>query len=106
MARSSGAKEPAVTRQQVIESLGPAKTAGLRYVSDRNHGIIRRKKPGQGFYYIGLAGRILHDSTSLRRVMSLVIPPAWKDVWICSDPGGHLQTTGREGPRDAGPLAQ
>lgn len=54
LARSSVAKEPAVTlrRQQVIESLGPAKTAGLRYVSDGHHGIIRRKNPGAGFYYI------------------------------------------------------
>lgn len=91
------AKEPAnkLPRKQVIESLGSAKTAGLRYVSDGSPGIVRKKR-GQGFYYIGPGGKVLRDATSLRRVRSLVIPPAWKDVWICSDPDGHLQATGRD----------
>jgi DNA topoisomerase-1 len=30
----------------------------------------------------------------LDRIRALAIPPAWQDVWICSDPMGHLQATG------------
>jgi DNA topoisomerase-1 len=36
------------------------------------------------------------DRTVLRRIRSLAIPPAWTDVWICTDPSGHLQATGRD----------
>ncbi len=38
----------------------------------------------------------MRDKRHLRRIRSLVIPPAWKDVWICGDPNGHLQATGRD----------
>ncbi len=97
MAPSVNTKDPAIKfgQKQVIESLGAAKTAGLRYVSDGSPGIVRRKR-GQKFYYISPTGKVLRDSSSLRRVRSLVIPPAWKDVWICSDIDGHLQATGRD----------
>jgi DNA topoisomerase I len=37
---------------------------------------------------------MVKSSTELKRIRSLVIPPAWKDVWICSHPNGHLQATG------------
>ncbi len=95
---SSGVAEGPATnhrRKQVIESIGSAKTAGLRYVSDASPGVIRRRR-GQGFYYISPAGKVLRDPSSVRRIKSLVIPPAWKDVWICPDPDGHLQATGRD----------
>jgi len=32
----------------------------------------------------------------LRRIKALAVPPAWRDVWICPDPLGHLQATGRD----------
>lgn len=38
----------------------------------------------------------MHDLALLARVRSLVIPPAWTDVWICADPNGHIQATGRD----------
>jgi DNA topoisomerase I len=72
-----------------------AKEAGLRYVSDTQPGI-RRKRRGKGFTYLGADGETIHDSKTLARIRSLAIPPAWTDVWICPSPNGHLQATGRD----------
>jgi DNA topoisomerase I len=72
-----------------------AVSAGLRYVADDRPGI-RRRKAGGGFFYLGQDGDRLSHAESLERVRSLVIPPAWKDVWICPFPNGHLQATGRD----------
>ncbi|MFN2607763.1 MAG: DNA topoisomerase IB [Acidimicrobiales bacterium] len=55
---------------------------------------IRRRRAGRGFSYVGLDGRRVTDPEVLDRVRSLVIPPAWADVWICPDPRGHIQATG------------
>jgi DNA topoisomerase-1 len=72
-----------------------AKEAGLRYVSDTQPGIAR-KRNGKGFRYIDSAGLPVRDPEVLARIRSLVIPPAWIDVWICQNPKGHLQVTGRD----------
>ena len=72
-----------------------AREAGLRYVSDAQPGILR-KRQGKGFRYIGVDGKPLRDPETLARIKSLVIPPAWKQVWICTNPKGHLQATGRD----------
>ena len=72
-----------------------AKLAGLQYVNDSARGI-RREKRGQSFGYIGSDGKTIRDRKTLDRIRSMVIPPAWKDVWICCDPNGHLQATGRD----------
>jgi DNA topoisomerase I len=72
-----------------------AKAAGLRYVSDSKPGI-QRKRRGSGFRYVDAAGKPLRDKQTLARIKSLVIPPAWTDVWICPIPNGHLQATGRD----------
>jgi DNA topoisomerase-1 len=72
-----------------------AKAAGLRYTTDATPGI-RRRKVGTGFTYITPAGRVLREPAELHRIRSLVIPPAWRDVWICPDARGHLQATGRD----------
>jgi DNA topoisomerase I len=72
-----------------------AKEAGLRYVSDAQPGI-RRKRRGKGFTYTESNGQTVHDAKTLARIRSLAIPPAWTDVWICSSPNGHLQATGRD----------
>lgn len=37
---------------------------------------------------------MIRDSAVLKRIRSLVIPPAWKDVWICVEANGHLQVVG------------
>jgi DNA topoisomerase I len=72
-----------------------AKTAGLRYVTGEGRGI-RRRRSGTGFVYVGPEGRTIRDPQELRRIKSLAIPPAWRDVWICPDSRGHLQATGRD----------
>lgn len=72
-----------------------ARSVGLRYVCDQGRGIRREKGP-LGFRYIGTDGRVIRKASTLKRIRALVIPPAWTDVWICTDPRGHLQATGRD----------
>jgi DNA topoisomerase-1 len=72
-----------------------ARAAGLRYVSDLGPGI-RRKRAGKAFSYTAPDGSTIRDRKVIRRIKSLVIPPAWTDVWICPDPRGHIQATGRD----------
>jgi len=72
-----------------------AKDAGLRYVSDTRPGIRREMGP-LGFKYLGTTGRLIRDKAEIGRINKLAIPPAWTDVWICPDPRGHIQATGRD----------
>jgi DNA topoisomerase IB len=62
--------------------------------SDSSSAGIRRKKHGRGFSFEDNAGTKITDEETLRRIRDLTIPPAWKDVWICPDPNGHIQATG------------
>jgi DNA topoisomerase I len=55
---------------------------------------IRRRGAGRGFFYLDEDGSRIDDREVLARIRSLAIPPAWTDVWICSDPVGHIQATG------------
>jgi len=83
----------------LAETLRPtpvdAERASLVHVSDDTPGIIRRGR-GKGFQYLGPDGREVKDKENLERIASLAIPPAWKNVWICPDPNGHIQATGRD----------
>jgi DNA topoisomerase-1 len=72
-----------------------ARTAGLRYVDDSKPGI-RRRRCGRGFTYLAPGGGTIRDREVRRRIEALAIPPAWEEVWICPDPRGHLQATGRD----------
>jgi DNA topoisomerase-1 len=72
-----------------------ARAAGLRYVHDDRPGI-RREAAKEGFRYVGAKGAPVEDEATLKRIKSLVIPPAWQDVWICPQANGHLQATGRD----------
>src|SRR5438034_6852239 len=90
--RSRRKKSPTVTVPAPVES---AKAAGLRYVSDEMTGI-RRIRAGSGFRYVNPRGKSIRDPGTLRRIQSLVIPPAWTGVWICPLPHGHLQATGHD----------
>jgi DNA topoisomerase IB len=69
--------------------------AGLRYVSCSEPGI-RRMRAGKGFYYLTPENRRLTSASDLKRIASLAVPPAYKDVWICVSPRGHLQATGQD----------
>lgn len=64
----------------------------LRRVSASQPGWTRRRS-GRGFRYLDTNGHPL-PSDDVERIRSLVIPPAWLDVWICPLPNGHLQATG------------
>jgi DNA topoisomerase I len=79
----------------VSDPVENAQAAGLRYVSDMMPGI-RRKKAGKGFAYVGQDGKTIRDPKELARIRSLAIPPAYTDVWICPNPNGHIQATGRD----------
>lgn len=69
-----------------------AEAANLVYVHDTEPGIIR-KKASKDFSYL-LGEKKLADENHLNRIKSLVIPPAWENVWICALENGHLQATG------------
>ena len=72
-----------------------AEAADLKYVSDDSPGITR-KGSGKGFAYYLPDGGKLADKKAVARINALAIPPAYRDVWICPDPLGHLQATGRD----------
>jgi DNA topoisomerase I len=72
-----------------------AHRAGLVYVSDKMPGIARRRA-GRTFRYLTPSRRVIRDSNTLRRIRALAVPPAYRDVWICRTPRGHLQATGRD----------
>jgi DNA topoisomerase-1 len=57
---------------------------------------IRRVRRGKGFAYIDPSGRTIRDRATLARINALVLPPAWDDVWICTDDRGHLQAVGTD----------
>lgn len=57
---------------------------------------IERKRRGDGFVYIGVDGKPIRTAAVLDRIRALAVPPAWTNVWICPDPRGHVQATGRD----------
>jgi DNA topoisomerase I len=77
-----------------VDPVVSAKVAGLRYVSDQRPGITRVGS-AKRFRYVDKDGPV-NDAETLGRIKSLVIPPAWTEVWICSSANGHLQATGRD----------
>ncbi len=79
----------------MIPGTDTAREAGLRYVTDLQPGI-RRRRAGRGFAYRDPVGDPVKDPETLDRIKRLAIPPAWTDVWICTDPRGHIQATGRD----------
>jgi DNA topoisomerase I len=84
----------------------PPVPRGLVYVTDGARGIRRvrqqvrqkkgRRKMPPKFQYFGPTGRRIRDARTLGRIARLAIPPAYEDVWICTNPRGHLQATGRD----------
>lgn len=72
-----------------------ARAAGLHYVTDDAPGLSR-VRAGRGFRYLDPGSRPIRAAATLKRIESLVIPPAWTQVWICPDPRGHIQATGRD----------
>jgi DNA topoisomerase-1 len=73
-----------------------AESAGLAYVHDHDAGLSRLAAGNGEFKYRDADGKAVRDAKTLDRIASLVIPPAWTQVWICPDPRGHIQATGRD----------
>ncbi len=79
----------------------PPVPRGLVYVSDQVPGIRRvkervRKNAPPRFHYLAPSGKRIRDERTLARIAKLAIPPAYEEVWICTNPRGHLQATGRD----------
>ena len=88
-------KKPSQAMQIVLDPAEAAKLAKLRHVSDQMPGITRHKARN-GFDYRHPGGELVRDIDTLKRIRSLVIPPAWNAVWICPYPNGHIQAVGRD----------
>lgn len=67
----------------------------LHHVSDEEPGFTRICST-LGFQYFYPDGRPVRDRALIKRINALAVPPAYTDVWICSDPRGHIQATGRD----------
>ena len=68
---------------------------GLFFTTDRDPGIGRKRR-GRGFVYFDPDGKRIREGVHLTRIRSLAIPPAYRNVWICISPRGHLQATGHD----------
>lgn len=81
--------------ENIVDPKDAAESVGLTYVSDDAPGVTRRKS-GKGWSYRAVDGSRITDRPTIERINKLAIPPAYVDVWICPDPLGHLQATGRD----------
>ncbi|REG50097.1 DNA topoisomerase-1 [Paraburkholderia sp. BL6669N2] len=68
---------------------------GLRHADDTKPGITRQRER-DGFAYFDVTGKRIDDEDEIKRINALAIPPAYESVWICPDPRGHIQATGRD----------
>ncbi|MGR3198887.1 MAG: DNA topoisomerase IB, partial [Paracoccus sp. (in: a-proteobacteria)] len=82
-------------KDSIIDPEDAAESAGLVYVNDDMPGITR-VRAGKGFTYRDADGRTIRDKAERKRLAALAIPPAYTHVWICPDPNGHIQATGRD----------
>jgi DNA topoisomerase I len=79
--------------QNIIDCEDAAESVGLTYACVDQPGIERRRS-GKGFSYRHPKTGAISDGSVLSRIRSLAVPPAWRSVWICSDPNGHIQAFG------------
>ena len=92
MSSSIPALKKSTLKKLAQDPVATAKAVKLVYVSSKDEGI-ERAGAGKGFKYL-FRNKIVKDKTTLKRIRSLVIPPAWRNVWICRIAEGHLQATG------------
>jgi len=92
MADSIPALRKSTLKKLAQDPEATAKAVRLVYVNSKDEGI-HRIKAGKGFKYV-LKNKTVKDKDTLHRIRSLVIPPAWREVWICKIAEGHLQATG------------
>ncbi len=95
----TAADQPARIKNSRLKKLSrdpeaTAKAMQLVYVNAADEGITRIRV-GKGFTY-KYKGKVLKNKADLERIRSLVLPPAWEEVWICALENGHLQATGKD----------
>lgn len=95
MKRSSGGGRAVAAAACAMDGERAGNTMPLRHVRDSVPGIRRLPAAG-GFRYVDAQRRAIRDRDTLQRIAQLAIPPAWRQVWICPLPNGHLQATGRD----------
>jgi len=78
-------------RQATAAAMPP----GLRHADDSRPGYTRQREK-DGFAYFDVDGQRIEDDGEIQRINALAIPPAYENVWICPDPRGHIQATGRD----------
>jgi DNA topoisomerase-1 len=86
---------PTALSSRAAEHRAAADRAGLTYVTDGVAGI-RRRRAGAGWIFFDPTGARITDPVERKRLLGLVIPPAWTEVWICPDAHGHIQVTARD----------
>jgi len=97
-ARSTGTSRvngSSVLHHAVRTSALARSVTSLDYSTDTEPGITR-EPADEGFAYRSARGRLIRGRQALDRIRRLAIPPAWQDVWICANPNGHLQATGKD----------
>jgi DNA topoisomerase I len=72
-----------------------AKRLGLR-IANSEELVIRRRRRGKGWSYIGANGQVIDDLATIKRLAALAVPPAYQDVLYAADPSAHLQAIGRD----------
>ena len=86
---------PVVVVPPDLAAVTRSRASTLDYSTDSEPGIARCQANG-AFVYHDARGRALRSAKSIARIEALAIPPAWTDVWICPNPNGHLQATGKD----------
>jgi len=94
MSSSIPALKKSTLKKLAQDPVATAEAIHLAYVNSKDEGI-ERAGAGKGFKYL-FRNKTIKDKSTLNRIRSLVIPPAWKNVWICSIAEGHLQATGQD----------
>ncbi|MFL9964423.1 DNA topoisomerase IB [Paraburkholderia sediminicola] len=92
---SSTPRRPQALDDNANPSAPLAMPPGLRHADDTRPGYSRKREK-DGFAYFDAADKRIVDADEIERINALAIPPAYEDVWICADPRGHLQATGRD----------
>ena len=93
MSKTADAEDDGV--HEIVDPQDAAESAGLLYVHDDEPGITRRRS-GTGWSFRAPDGVAIKDAATIARIHKLAIPPAYTDVWICANPKGHIQATGRD----------
>ena len=82
-----------MANEKKINAIADAEQAGLYYSSNTEEGFTRQIE-GEKQTFVNSKGKPIKGKRDLKRIEEMTIPPAWTDVWICTEKNGHLQATG------------